>query len=56
MDEVISHYESGGINRPSLASELLPLSLSEQDRKDLIAFLGTLTAEKQDIPIPTLPN
>jgi cytochrome c peroxidase len=56
MEDVIAHYESGGIDRPSLSSNILPLSLSNQDRKDLIAFLGTLTAEKQDIPLPTLPN
>jgi cytochrome c peroxidase len=56
MAEVIAHYESGGISRPSLSDAMLPLSLTDQDRQDLIAFLGTLTAEKQDIPLPTLPN
>jgi cytochrome c peroxidase len=35
---------------------MLPFSLTEQDRTDLVAFLGTLTAEKQDLPLPTLPN
>lgn len=56
MAEVIAHYESGGISRPSLASDMLPFSLEDNEREDLIAFLGTLTAEKQDIPLPTLPN
>ena len=56
MEEVIAHYESGGISRPSLSPAMLPLSLTDQDRLDLMAFLGTLTAEKQDVPLPTLPN
>ena len=56
MAEVIEHYESGGISRPSLASDMVPFSLTDQEREDLIAFLGTLTAEKQDLPLPTLPN
>jgi cytochrome c peroxidase len=56
MEEVILHYESGGVSRPSLAAEILPFSLEDNEREDLIAFLGTLTAEKQDIPLPTLPN
>ncbi|MBX5156400.1 c-type cytochrome [Rhizobium sp. NZLR8] len=56
MDEVIAHYESGGVNRPSLDPAMSPFLLTEEESKDLIAFLGTLTAEKQDIPLPTLPN
>jgi cytochrome c peroxidase len=53
---VIIHYESGGISRPSLSESMMPLSLEEGERKDLIAFLNSLTAEKQDTPLPTLPN
>ncbi|MBP2447928.1 cytochrome-c peroxidase [Rhizobium leguminosarum] len=56
MDEVIAHYESGGVSRPSLDRAMSPFLLTEDESKDLIAFLGTLTAEKQDIPLPTLPN
>lgn len=56
MEEVIEHYESGGTSRPSLDIAVMPFSLSDEERHDLVAFLGTLTAEKQDIPLPTLPN
>lgn len=48
MDEVIVHYESGGVSRPSLDKAMSPFLLTDQESKDLIAFLGTLTAEKQD--------
>lgn len=56
LTTVIMHYESGGISRPSLSGLMLPFSLEESERSDLIAFLNTLTAEKQDTPLPTLPN
>lgn len=56
LTSVLMHYESGGISRPSLSEFMLPFSLEESERNDLIAFLNTLTAEKQDTPLPTLPN
>jgi cytochrome c peroxidase len=56
MDEVIVHYETGGIVRPSLSEKMLPFSLEDQERTDLMAFLESLTAEKQDLPLPILPN
>lgn len=56
LTTVIMHYESGGISRASLSDFMLPFSLEESERNDLIAFLNTLTAEKQDTPLPTLPN
>ena len=39
----VKHYEKGGIDRPSRSPLLVPVSLSEQDRQDLVAFLRTLT-------------
>ena len=56
MADVIAHYESGGVQRASLDTAMVPFALEDADRDDLIAFLKTLTAEKQDIPLPTLPN
>lgn len=56
LASVIVHYESGGIQRPSLSDSMAPFTLEDSERKDLIAFLNSLTAEKQDTPLPTLPN
>lgn len=56
LDQVIAHYEGGGVSRPSLDSDMIPFSLTDDETTNLIAFLKTLTAEKQDIPLPTLPN
>ncbi|HEX8164409.1 MAG TPA: cytochrome c peroxidase [Beijerinckiaceae bacterium] len=44
--DVIRLYERGGIDRPSRSPSIFPLDLSDQDRTDLVAFLETLTGEK----------
>jgi len=42
---VMKHYEKGGIDRPSRSPLMMPIKLSEDDRRDLIAFMETLTEE-----------
>ena len=56
LEQVILHYESGGVGRPSLSPLMKAFELSEQERKDLVAFLHTLTADQQEASLPTLPN
>lgn len=56
MEEVIFHYIGGGFARPSLSEKMRPLDLGEQDISDLMEFLKTLTADQQDLALPTLPN
>lgn len=56
LDGVILHYEAGITERPSLSEKLVPLVLTDAERTDLVAFLHTLTADKQETPLPILPN
>ena len=53
---VIDLYNRGGIKRPSRAEDIHPLGLSEQEKADLIAFLGTLSAPAQVVAIPDVPR
>lgn len=55
LDEVIRHYEKGGIDRPSRSPLMMPLQLTEQDRQDLVAFMQTLTGADEAAPKPVLP-
>jgi cytochrome c peroxidase len=55
LDDVIQHYEKGGIERPSRSPLLAPLDLSEQERHDLVAFLETLTGRPEGDTPPKLP-
>jgi cytochrome c peroxidase len=53
LDDVLRHYESGIVERPTLSKDLpRDLRLTEGERADLIAFLATLTSEGE----PSLPS
>jgi cytochrome c peroxidase len=56
MHSVILHYEIGFLERPSLAKEMKRVTLSAEQREDLIAFLAALTADEADVPTPVLPT
>lgn len=43
LDQVMRHYEKGGIDRPSRSPLMQPIKLTDQERQDLIAFMETLT-------------
>lgn len=45
LASVIEHYDRGGHPNPFLDSSLRPLHLSPADRRDLVAFLRSLTGE-----------
>ncbi len=42
LEDVVRHYEKGGIDRPSRSPLLQPISLNDQERRDLVAFMATL--------------
>ncbi len=56
LEEVLQHYVAGGIQRPSLSSEMRQVALNDHERQDLLAFLGTLTGAVAVVPLPVLPN
>jgi cytochrome c peroxidase len=43
LGEVVAYYNRGGDKNPHLDAALVPLGLSEQDQKDLAAFLRALS-------------
>jgi len=45
LDEVVRHYEKGGIDRPSRSPLLVPILLSDTERHDLVVFMNTLTGD-----------
>jgi cytochrome c peroxidase len=46
LDEVMRHYERGGIDRPSRSPLMQPIKLTDQERADIIAFMETLTGSR----------
>lgn len=56
LDAMITHYVSGGVDRPSRSEHVHPLDFSKQDFDDFKAFLISLTADVAETTMPTLPN
>jgi cytochrome c peroxidase len=45
LEEVVDHYNKGGIKNPHLDQRIKPLGLSDQDKADLVAFLKALSGD-----------
>jgi cytochrome c peroxidase len=53
LEDVVAFYDSGGVANPQLDAEIRPLSLTAEERRDLVAFLraltGSITHEAQHV-------
>ncbi len=56
LAEVVQHYVSKTIDRPSRSPLLQSTSLTTDEISDVVAFLETLTGSKQVMSLPVLPN
>jgi cytochrome c peroxidase len=56
LREVIDFYDRGGDDRSNLSPEIRPLHLSEQDKRDLEAFMRALTGKPTSVAMPRLPQ
>jgi cytochrome c peroxidase len=55
LEDVVRHYVGGIQQRPSLDAEVKPLALNDQEVKDLVAFMQTLTGQDRPMTLPVLP-
>ena len=55
LHDVLDHYASGGIQRPSLSPFMVSFAMDDQDIDDLVAFLESLTESTTEVPTPVLP-
>ena len=56
LEQVIDHYDRGGVDRPSRADLMKPLGLSAQEKLELVSFLKTLTSDINPTAVPVLPR
>ena len=52
LEEVVEHYDKGGIKNPHLNDRMKPLKLTVQDKADLVAFLKALSGEGWKMKAP----
>lgn len=57
LEEVVEHYDKGGIANPALDPDMKPLKLTPQESADLVAFMKALTGEHKTLAelLPALP-
>ncbi len=56
LEQVVEHYDHGGVDRPSRSDLMKPLGLTVQEKSDLVAFLQSLTCNLAPTAAPVLPR
>jgi cytochrome c peroxidase len=57
LEAIVDFYDRGGLAaRSSLSPELKPLGLTAAEKRDLVAFMRTLTSVDQPVAVPELPR
>lgn len=56
LEDVVEHYDGGGVDRPSRSDLIEPLGLRAEEKSDLVAFLKTLTSILNSTVVPVLPR
>jgi cytochrome c peroxidase len=56
LREVVEHYAKGGEDLSNISPDMKRLTLSEQDKADLVAFMKALTGRRTAFVVPELPR
>ena len=56
LQDVVEHYDRGGVQRPSLSDDMRPLGLTAQQKRDLVAFMEALTSDDEPVTYVQLPR
>src|SRR3954454_4334714 len=56
LENVVDHYDRGGVDRPSRSDLMKPLGLTVQEKSDLVVFMNTLTSNLDPTIMPVLPR
>jgi len=56
LEQVVEHYDHGGVDRPSRSDLVKPLGLTPQEKSELVAFMKTLTSHLDPTTVPILPR
>jgi cytochrome c peroxidase len=56
LEQVVEHYDRGGVDRPSRSDIIRPLGLTAEEKSDLVAFLKSLSSNLTPTAAPVLPR
>ena len=52
LEDVVDFYDKGGGENPNRSDLLLPLALTDGEKRDLVAFLKALTGRTPKVRVP----
>lgn len=55
LEDVVDHYNKGGVVKTNLSPNMHELNLSQQEQQDVVAFVKALTSPQQEVSLPALP-
>ena len=55
LEEVVEHYNKGGIANPSLDKDIRKLGLTDKEKADVVAFMKALSGVTIKVELPKLP-
>jgi cytochrome c peroxidase len=56
LAEVVEHYDRGGDEKDNLDPNIKPLNLTPQEKRDLVAFMVSLTSKQMSVSLPKFPE
>jgi len=56
LKDVVEFYARGGDTKKDLSANMKTLKLTEQEKDDLVAFMGALTSTHKPVVLPRLPR
>jgi cytochrome c peroxidase len=56
LSAVVDFYDRADKRRASISPEIVPLGLTDEEKRDLVAFMLTLTSKDTPQPVPVLPQ
>ena len=56
LEEVVEWYVKGGHANPHLSDKIKPLKLSDEDKKDLVEFMKSVTGKLPKVESGRLPK
>lgn len=56
LEDAVEHYAQGGVVKTNLSPNLKQITLSAQEKSDLVAFMEALSSEPKPFELPVLPS
>jgi cytochrome c peroxidase len=56
LHDVVEHYVTGGVDQSNLSGSMRPLTLTTQEKDDLVAFMKALSGQRKPLTVPHLPQ